>query len=53
MPDTSTRPDWRTMTRDTFDVSAPTQQTMLDGMPVTDPCGTADLFTLMEGTNDD
>jgi hypothetical protein len=50
MTDT-TRPDWRLMTRDVFDTSAPTSQTMLDGMPVTDPCGTEDLFTLLDGSH--
>lgn len=47
------RPDWRLMTRDVFDVDAPTVQLALDVAPVTDGCGTVDLFTLLDGSLSD
>jgi hypothetical protein len=42
----TTRPagrDWLTMTRDAFDVTAPTTQLALDVCPVTDVVGTGEL----------
>jgi hypothetical protein len=39
--------DWTTMTRDLFDTDAGSTQLALDGMPVTDGCGTGDLLELI------
>ena len=40
-----TAPDWRDMTRETFDATARDVQTAL--LPAPDPCGTGDLFELL------